>query len=148
MNPNYEGVGIPIRFFLDQRVATFGLFMLRLAAIGLFLIYLISFTEFREVLRIPLLVQHYVEHKGQVAEMSFVEFLAMHYSTDVAHDDRDNRLPFKDCSHSFISQLIVLPIQKISLADRAEVIIPAYQFFYLLHEPKLLAADIFQPPKI
>jgi hypothetical protein len=122
--------------------------MLRLAAIGLFLIYLISFTEFKEVLRLPLLVQHYGEHKAEAGEMSFFEFLAMHYKTDVAHDDRDNRLPFKDCSHSFIGQVVVLPIQRISLTDRKEVNAPAYQFFYLLHEPKLIATDIFQPPKI
>jgi hypothetical protein len=131
-----------------ERVVTFEVTMLRFAAIGLFLIYLVSFTEFKEVLRLPLLLQHYGEHKDQVTEMSFVEFLAMHYKTDVAHDDRDNRLPFKDCSHSFIGQIIVLPIQKISLVERLEANSTTYQFFYLLHEPKLIAAEIFQPPKI
>jgi hypothetical protein len=122
--------------------------MLRFAAIGLFFIYLISFTEFREVLRLPLLIEHYGEHKSQAGEMSFFEFLALHYKTDVAHDDRDNRLPFKDCNHSFIGQIVVLPIQKISLADRVEINATTYQFFYLQHEPKLIAVDIFQPPKI
>ncbi len=122
--------------------------MIRLAAISLFLIYLISFTEFKEVLRLPLLVQHYGEHKVKAGEMSFFEFLVMHYKTDEAHDDRDNRLPFKDCNHSFTGQVVVLPIQKISLADRTEENSPDYQFFYLLHEPKLIATDIFQPPKI
>lgn len=122
--------------------------MLRFAAIGLLLSYLISFTEFKEVLRLPLLIQHYGEHKAKAGEMSFFEFLAMHYETDVAHDDRDNRLPFKDCNHSFIGQVVVLPIQKISLADRTVENSSTYQFFYLLHEPKLIASDIFQPPKI
>jgi hypothetical protein len=122
--------------------------MLRFAAIGLFLIYLVSFTEFREVLRLPLLLQHYREHKDQVAEMSFFEFLAMHYETDEAHDDRDNSLPFKDCNHSFIGQIVVIPIQKFSLAEQTEIRASTYQFFYLQHEPKLIAADIFQPPKI
>jgi hypothetical protein len=122
--------------------------MLRFAAIGLFLIYLVSFTEFKEVLRMPLLVQHYGEHKDQSGEMSFFEFLVIHYETDEAHDDRDNRLPFKDCSHSFIGQIVVLPIQKFSLAEQTEITATTYQFFYLQHEPKLIAVDIFQPPKI
>lgn len=122
--------------------------MLRLAAIGLFLIYLVSFTEFKEVLRLPLLVQHYGEHKDKSVEISFFEFLVMHYKTDEAHDDRDNRLPFKDCNHSFIGQIVVLPIQKFSLDEQAEASATTYQFFYLQHEPKLIAADIFQPPKI
>ena len=86
--------------------------------------------------------------KIKSAEMSFFEFLVMHYETDVAHDDRDNRLPFKDCSHSFIGQIVVLPIQKISLAEQTEINATTYQFFYLQHEPKLIAVDIFQPPKI
>jgi hypothetical protein len=122
--------------------------MLRFAAIGLFLLYLVSFTEFREVLRLPLLVEHYGEHKNQVAEMSFLEFLVMHYETDVAHDDQDNRLPFKDCSHSFIGQVVMLPIQKISLTEGLVINATSYQFFYLQHEPKLIAVDIFQPPKL
>jgi len=122
--------------------------MLRFAAIGLFLLYLVSFTELREVLRLPLLVEHYGEHKNQVAEMSFLEFLVMHYESDVAHDDRDNSLPFKDCSHSFIGQVVMLPIQKISLTERLVINATSYQFFYLQHEPKLIAVDIFQPPKL
>lgn len=122
--------------------------MLRLAAIGLFFIYLVSFTEFKEVLRLPLLIQHYGEHKDQVSEMSFFDFLAMHYKTDEAHDDRDNRLPFKDCSHSVIGQIVVIPIQKFSLAEQPEITATSYQFFYLQHEPKLITEDIFQPPKI
>jgi hypothetical protein len=122
--------------------------MLRFAAIGLFLLYLVSFTEFREVLRLPLLVEHYAEHKNQVAEMSFLEFLVMHYESDVAHDDQDNRLPFKDCSSSFIGQVVMLPIQKISLTEGLVINATTYQFFYLQHEPELIAVDIFQPPKL
>jgi hypothetical protein len=121
--------------------------MLRFAAIGLFLIYLVSFTEFKEVLRLPVLIQHYGEHKDQVGEMSFLEFLVMHYETDEAHDDMDNKLPFKDCGHSFTGQVIMLPIQKFSLSEQIEASTPAYQFFYLQHEPELIATDIFQPPK-
>lgn len=121
--------------------------MLRLAATSLFLIYLISFTEFKEVLRLPILIQHYGEHKAQVNDMSFFEFLVMHYKTDVAHDDHDNELPFKN-SHSFIGQIVVLPIQRITLIERVEIASSTYQFFYLQHEPKLITAEIFQPPKI
>lgn len=122
--------------------------MLRLTSIGLVFFYLVSFTEFREVLRFPILVQHFVEHKSQVADMSFLEFLAMHYSTDQAHDDQDMRLPFKDCSHSFAGQTVVLPLQKIMLAEASQQTSLIHHSFYLQHEPKLLTADIFQPPKI
>jgi hypothetical protein len=122
--------------------------MLRLTSIGLIFFYLVSFTEFREVLRLPILVQHFVEHKSLVADMSFLEFLSMHYSTDQAHDDQDMRLPFKDCSHSFAGQTVVLPLQKMMLAETAQKSTLVHHSFYLRHEPKLLTVDIFQPPKI
>jgi hypothetical protein len=129
-------------------VLTFDVIMLRFAALGFLLIYLVSFTEFREVLRLPLLVEHYGEHKSQVSEMSFLEFLIMHYETDVAHDDRDMRLPFKDSSHSISLSLVTLPNPKMCLSGPIEINDAAVSFFYLQHEPKLLTADIFQPPRL
>jgi hypothetical protein len=122
--------------------------MKRLAALGLLFFYLISFTEFSEVLRLPLLVEHYTEHKSKVDNLSFWEFLVMHYETDVAHDDQDMSLPFKDCNHSFSAQTVVLPAQKITLTENLEKTVLAFTSFYLLHEPQLLAGDIFQPPKL
>ncbi len=122
--------------------------MKRLAAIGLIFFYLVSFTEFRELLRLPLLVEHYQEHKDQVAGLSFIEFLVMHYETDVPHDDTDMSLPFKDCSHSVNISLAATPSQRITLHSSVETDINTFAFFYLQHEPKLLAVDIFQPPKL
>ena len=122
--------------------------MKRFAAIGLLFFYLISFTEFSEVLRLPLLVEHYTEHKSKVDDLSVWEFLVMHYETDVAHDDKDMSLPFKGCDHSCFAQTLVLPVQKIALTENSETISLTYTSFYLLHEPELLAGDIFQPPKL
>jgi hypothetical protein len=122
--------------------------MMRLTSIGLLFFYLVSFTEFREVLRLPLLVEHYTEHKSKVNDLSVWEFLVMHYETDVAHDDQDMNLPFKDCNHSCFAQILVLPVQKIVLAEHSTTTTLTYTSFYLLHEPQLRAGDIFQPPKI
>ena len=120
----------------------------RIVAIGLLLFYLVSFTEFSEVLRLPLLVEHYTEHKSKVDDLSFWEFLVMHYETDVAHDDQDMSLPFKACNHSFSTQTVVLPVQKLALTESSGKVTLNYPSFYLLHEPQLLAGDIFQPPKL
>ena len=122
--------------------------MKRSAAIGLLFFYLVSFTEFSEVLRLPLLVEHYTEHKSKVDDLSFWQFLVMHYETDVAHDDQDKSLPFNDCHHSCFAQTFVIPIQKIVLTESSEKTALVHPSFYLLHEPQLLAGDIFQPPKI
>ena len=121
---------------MRQRIAIFSL-----------LIYSLSFTEFHQVLRLPLLVEHYQEHKAKVNSLSFWEFLVLHYQSDVAHDDRDNRLPFKDCGHSIATATVALPSY-------------AIEFVYSVHDtnrpefPDYVSPlsgrngiDIFQPPK-
>ena len=95
----------------------------------------------------PLLIEHFGEHKSLVEEMSFVQFLVMHYKTDIPHDDQDMSLPFKDCSHS-VSVPMVLPVLKMTLTEQLKINQRDFQSFYLRHEPELLASDIFQPPRI
>lgn len=117
-------------------------------AVSLLFLYLTSFTEFTEIMRLPILVEHYLEHKSKVEKLSFVEFLTMHYETDVAHDETDNSLPFKDHNHSCCSPSVMLPLQKLALNEVMQNSNPDYSFFYLQHKPALRTADIFQPPKI
>jgi hypothetical protein len=98
-------------------------------------------------MRLPLLLEHYAEHKSKVEEMSFLEFLTMHYETDVAHDETDNSLPFKGHDHSCCSTSVMLPLHKLALNEVIQNITQDYPSFYLQHEPALRTADIFQPPK-
>jgi len=121
--------------------------MKRLVAIHLLFFYLISFTEFSEVLRLPLLIEHYTEHKSKVGDLSFWEFLVMHYETDAAHDDTDNELPFKECGHSFTAS-VALPDQRLQLQDVNLNSEKRYSLFYFQHAPSLVKQDIFQPPKV
>lgn len=110
--------------------------------------YLTSFTEVHEFLRLPLLVEHFQEHKTQTNDMSFVEFLLMHYKTDVAHDDTDNQLPFKVPGHSFAAISIGLPVQKINIGDIAPQIILSHTFDYKESFFSSSLQAIFQPPKL
>ena len=116
--------------------------------IALLSLYLIASTEFHQVLRLPLLVGHYAEHHELVKDMTFWEFLVMHYESDVAHDDQDMRLPFKDCHHSLTAQAIAMPVQKISLT----LLTPTQGDRLLSFEHSQFLSsylgEIFQPPKI
>ena len=42
-------------------------------------IYLFSFTEVKEVLKIPALIEHYQEHKSENKNISIIGFIALHY---------------------------------------------------------------------
>lgn len=117
------------------------------AALFLFT-YISSTTEFHEALRLPLLFEHYAEHKTKVNDLTFWEFLTMHYKTDVAHDDHDNQLPFKVPGHEFAATIIALPVAKVALKENNLPEKVNHLFAYREASFESQRSDIFQPPKI
>jgi hypothetical protein len=68
-------------------------------------LYLFSSTEFKQLIKLPLLFEHYKEHKAIDGNISFLQFLRIHYHDATVIDDdyaRDMQLPFKshDVCHS------------------------------------------------
>ena len=59
---------------------------------------MLSLIEFNEMLKVPILIKHFTEHQSQKKDLSFIEFLTMHYvqtdGTD-SDNDKDMQLPFK-----------------------------------------------------
>jgi hypothetical protein len=122
--------------------------MKRLLAISLFLLYINSNTELHEVLRLPLLFEHFTEHKKLFGDISLWDFLVMHYNTNVSHDADDSKLPFKDPAHSFTSPTLAVPIHKIILTDTQPIRKVSHISSY---QEKFIAShlsDIFQPPRL
>lgn len=63
-------------------------------------------TEFGQLLRLPLLVEHYLEHRKTHQDLGVGEFLMIHYSQQHQEgaNDRDQQLPFKthhECAKLF-----------------------------------------------
>lgn len=60
--------------------------------------YLFSSAELKELAKLPVLFQHFFEHKSIDQNITFLGYLEHHYS-DIPHtdndEDRDNQLPFK-----------------------------------------------------
>jgi hypothetical protein len=75
------------------------IYLLKKAIAILFLSsYLFSTTQLRELLKLPLLIQHYIEHKAENNNITFLGFLDMHYAHGDVKDadyDKDMKLPFK-----------------------------------------------------
>lgn len=115
-------------------------------------IFLFSQTELHQVVRIPLLVEHFWEHQQQNSKMSLAEFLAMHYARGTRPDadhEKDMKLPFKsaEClqgsSLTFISHnqeeiFFSLPVTN-SLT---------FNNHFVDWIPSNRIADIWQPPKV
>lgn len=121
--------------------------MKRVLAFMLLTIYINSNSELHEIMRLPILIEHFSEHKKTVGDISFWEFLSMHYNSSTSHDADDNRLPFKDPGHSFAVSGVALPIPHVSLIE-------CLIGFTLVHDSQYAEAffdsplsDFFQPPR-
>lgn len=119
----------------------------RTLSILFLLVYINSFTELHEVMRLPILLEHYSEHKNLSQEISFWDFLEMHYKTDVAHDEHDNELPFKVAGHCFNAHSATEPDVKIAVTQLMPIIIAQPPFHYKESSFNSPLIAIFQPPK-
>lgn len=127
--------------------------MKKLIPILLISVYLISTTEFYQLLKIPLLAEHFNEHKSLNEGTTFWNFLVMHYSNndiEYADNDKDMRLPFKSNEgslHSINSSIIhhtnsnavIKPVLVLNLKEYK----PKEDIFF----NSTYHSNIWQPPK-
>ncbi len=121
--------------------------MSKALAILLLFIFSVTQTEFGQLLKFPLLFEHYNKHLQQNQTLSFIEFLKDHYAKE--HQDKDQtedrRLPFLT-SMSQSSNIAVVPVAILPQKPVKNVI----KKFYLLNDqhnlPKVFHS-IFHPPQ-
>ena len=78
----------------------------------LLLIVLGNSPGLREILKVPTLGIHYYEHLDEQEDLSFLEYLDLHYGDDVVIDDdfeRDMKLPFKLQQTATVAMFLVEP---------------------------------------
>lgn len=121
-------------------------------AISFLFIYLFSTTELHQFLKIPVLFEHFSEHRSKDKSLSFLNFLYLHYKNNTKDSDynRDLKLPFKtidNCStsiHIGLSTDLKLEIKEpICFFEKKEI----SNFYKSRLHPNYLNA-IWQPPKI
>ncbi len=113
-------------------------------------VYLLSITQLGELLKVPLMVEHFVEHKEKNSKLTILGFLRLHYQgQDVFDDDyeKDMKLPFK--SHTNICCIAFYPllqefktIQKVNYKYKKENLY-SYSFLY----SSTFLSSIWQPPR-
>ncbi len=122
---------------------------------GTILLVLMSFlfvdTSFGQIMRIPVLVHHYLEH-SKVHQESVIDFIIEHYTQDIQHDhDTHNdhaNLPFKSADYILNLTLKIISPASSSNNDIAQITLDntirigqesRYYFSYL--------NSIWQPPR-
>lgn len=122
-----------------------------LVIISLFSI-VFSATELYQLLKIPVLIAHYLEHQSKETGMGIADFFSVHYSKAIAEDEdaeRDMQLPFK--THECAGQLLV------AIDDNGEPFTLQSPMREVRHTrlcmqenalPSGFYTDIWQPPRI
>lgn len=126
--------------------------MKKIFSIFLLTIYLISFTEVKEVLKIPALIEHYKDHKYEKNDTSIIGFIVLHYLSDNIKDsdyEKDMKLPFK--AHDFsCHNLTIQDLPKIFEFNFSEICLfeKTYQnFHYFLNFSEGKIFSFYPPPK-
>jgi len=125
--------------------------MKRLSALLFFTLYLLSTTEASQLLKIPVILQHYHEHQKLNKDISFFAFLDMHYMHGSPHDDdydRDMQLPFKRFDHHASLSPVTVPAPVGII--QSNTIPPVSPVFIIRNDDHLYSKyhpAIFQPPR-
>ena len=111
---------------------------------------LLAQTPMQQVLRLPILIEHFREHQAENGSISLADFLILHYFSGNPKDadyDRDMQLPFRANDVVLVSS-VLLPAQvEVDFAP------PAYEeknysIFCTTDLTPLHPFDIFQPPRL
>lgn len=123
----------------------------KIISILILAIYMLSCTEFDQLLRIPLLVAHFIEHKQESKDISFAEFMLIHYVQEYSFNgdyEQDTNLPFKSVDGNTIQ--VVAFITLLNPCLKAKPIYAAdkrFKPFEQLFIDNAYLSSIWQPPK-
>lgn len=124
----------------------------------LFILFILSFhlvsaTALQELVKLPVLFQHYFEHKALNDKLTFTKYLVDHYN-DIPHTDndeaRDNQLPFKSDQQT-ANGLVSLAIPQnyqVNLKFPIPTAVKLAVGYTEDHIPNSYQSKIWQPPKV
>ena len=123
-------------------------------AIVLLSVYLLSFQEFRQVLKFPLLIEQFVKHEVVGNDYTLMGFIEHHYFNNIKDSDyqQDMKLPFKTYDFSMVSSSMVIILVEIEnyLPEKPKSIIAERKsnFVYIKEFVSEYHYSVFQPPEI
>ncbi|GDX45377.1 hypothetical protein LBMAG24_07040 [Bacteroidota bacterium] len=126
--------------------------MKKVVSISFLIVFLLANTELHEVLKVPLLFEHYLLHKQEDKNQSFVTFIYKHYVSVQDHfhlqNDHDGLpLKTKDCIkyNPGIVSFLLIPYARL---QEAPYQLKQRIFFKKVFLSNLNQGNIWQPPQI
>ena len=116
-------------------------------------IYLTSFSEVRQLAKMPNLIEHFISHKISDSGMSIFAFFKMHYIDEQVKDSdykQDMKLPFK--THDFSNSIVNLSIPPerttFNILNQSIYVDYSSNFSYSEKFYPSVFSKIWEPPKI
>lgn len=112
-------------------------------------VFLFINTELDQLIKLPILIQHYQYHQSEQKLMTLADFLSLHYSSTHPLDNdesEDENLPFKSVSNIAHTDVSTLPINRM-YEHVVHFFIPKKGNWYNITIPNKLATGIFHPPQ-
>jgi hypothetical protein len=111
-----------------------------------------SMVDLRSLAKMPILIEHYQEHRKRVSHFSFIDFLSLHYGRQANQHDQDERgkhqnLPFKSSTCTFSH--ILSAISSVNTCEITSInFYLSYPNFYQSTFYTGFCETIWQPPRI
>lgn len=124
----------------------------KLAAIFFLTLYLCSTTEASQLLKLPVVFEHFREHRMEDHSISLLQFLELHYLHGSPRDkdyDRDMQLPFKTHSDCLVAIAPAFIPKSVELVAVPPIELPRQENL-VMDDQVLFSAylsRIWQPPK-
>lgn len=122
----------------------------KVAAIFFLSVMLVSQTPFQQLLKLPVLVEHFIEHKNDTPAISFLEFIQLHYFNGSPKDEdyeKDQQLPFQADAVVVFNSNVELPEHHFKIDVLPLYKEKSYPFISIVDLADRHGFDIWQPPK-
>ncbi|WP_295767233.1 hypothetical protein [uncultured Mucilaginibacter sp.] len=106
-------------------------------------------TELHQLLKLPVLFEHFAEHKERDKSVSFATFISMHYwgnDLNDNDDDRDMQLPFKKLDVHPTHVLFLPTVRTVLNLTPEKHILTNYPVYQHQYFPNPALASPFRPP--
>ncbi|MDD2984398.1 MAG: hypothetical protein PHQ74_13515 [Crocinitomicaceae bacterium] len=114
-------------------------------------VYLFSSTELNQLLKLPILYEHYQEHHLEDNSLSMLDFISMHYSNNDTDktDQEDMKLPFKSPDGCFSASMFAFITQPLEFTEKFIFFEkePLNNYSYKEFSSSYLSS-IWQPPRL
>lgn len=115
-------------------------------------ILIFSFGQTKELLKLPLLFAHYMEHSEKDSDLSLASFFKMHYAKTLVLDEdyeKDKQLPYRTVDYTAIPTFLLNEDKIIStIVIVSEIVFEnKLNSFYTFIVTDANTSGVFHPPK-